>query len=90
MNELKAVSSFTMDLESGSFSLTRVNEGGIRDFLRPKNIPIVVHANAVLRYTNGAARRAAVLFRSEKQFVSTFKGTRMKDAAFDGLPEAPW
>ena len=44
----------------------------------------------MLRYTNGAARRVAVCFRSERQLLATFKGTRMKDAAFEGLPEAPW
>ena len=46
--------------------------------------------NPVLRYTNVATRRAAVCFRSEKQLLSTFKGTRMKDPANDGLAEAPW
>ena len=44
----------------------------------------------MLRYANGAARRVAACFRSEKQILATFKGTRTKDAAFDGLLEAPW
>ena len=90
MNELEAALSLTMDLESGSLPLNRVKEGGVRDFLRQQNIPTVERANPVLRYTNGAARRAAVCFRSEKQLLSTFKGTRMKDATSDGLPEALW
>ena len=90
MNELEAALSLTMDLEPGSLPLTRVKEGGIRAFLRQHNIPIVVSANLVLRYTNGAAMRAAVILRSEKQLPSCFKGTRMKDAAFDGPAEAPW
>ena len=30
------------------------------------------------------------LIRREKQLMSTFKCTRMKDADFDGLSEAPW
>ena len=79
-----------MELESGRLPLTRVREGGITDFLRKQNIPIIIRGNPVLRYTNGAARRVAVCFRSEEQFLATFKGTRIKDAAFDGLPEAPW
>ena len=90
MNELEAALSLTMELESGRLPLTRVREGGITDFLRKQNIPIIIRGNPVLRYTNGAARRVAVSFRSEKQLLATFKGTRMKDAAFDGLPEAPW
>ena len=69
--------------------MTQVKEGGIGDFLKQQNIPLVVRANPVLRYSNGAAKRAAVSFRSEKQVLPTFKGTRIKDAAFDGLPEAP-
>ena len=32
----------------------------------------------------------AICFRSEKQILATFKGTRMNDAAFDGLLESPW
>ena len=90
MNELKAALSLILDLESGNIPLTRVKEGGIKDFLRPQLIPIVVRDNPVLRYTNGAARKAAVCFRSDKQLLSTFKGILIKDAAFDGLPEAPW
>ena len=89
MNELEAALSMTMELESGRLPLTRVREGGITDFLRKQNIPIII-PNPLLRYTNGAARRVAVCFRSEKQLLATFKGTRMKDAAFDGLPDAPW
>ena len=79
-----------MELESGRLPLTRVREGGITDFLRKQNIPIIIRGNPVLLYTNGAARRIAVCFSSEKQLLATFKGTRMKDAAFDGLPETPW
>ena len=90
MNELEAALSLTMELESGRLPLTRVREGGITDFLRKQNIPIIIRRNPVLRYTNGAARRVAVCFRNEKQLLATFKGTRMKDAPFDGLPEAPW
>ena len=79
-----------MELESGRLPLARVREGGITDFLRKQNIPIIIRGNPVLRYTNEAARRVAVCFRSEKQLLATFKGTRMKNASFDGLPEAPW
>ena len=80
---------FVTYLESGSLPLTRVKEGGIGDFSRQQNIPLVVRANPVLRCSNGAAKKDAVSFRSEKQLLSTFKGTRMKGAAFDGPPEAP-
>ena len=90
MNELEAASSLTMELESGRLPLTRLREGDITDFLRKQNIRIIIRGNPVLRYTNGAVRRVAACFRSEKQLLATFKGTRMKDAAFDGLPEAPW
>ena len=90
MNELEVALSLTMELDSRRLALTRVREGGISDFLRKQNIPIIIRGNPVLRYTNEAARRVAVCFRSEKQLLATFKGTRMKDAAFDGLPEAPW
>ena len=90
MKELKAALSLTMDLESGNQPLTRVKGGGIRDFSRHQKILSVVRANPVLRYTNGAVRRVVVCSWSEKQLLSTFKGTRMKDAAFIGLPEAPW
>ena len=60
------------------------------DFLRQPNTPIIIRGNPVLRYTNGAARRVAVCFLSEKQLLSTFKGTRMKGTAFDGLTKIPW
>ena len=78
-----------MELESGRLPLTRVREGIITYFLRKQNIPIIIRGNPVLRYTNEAAKRVAVCFRSEKHLLATFKGTRMKDAAFDALPEAP-
>ena len=90
MNELEAALSLIMELESGRLPLTRVREGGVTDCLRKQNIPIFIRGKPVVRYTNEAARRVAVCFRSEKHFLATFKGTRMKDAAFDGLPEAPW
>ena len=90
MNELEAALSLIMELESGRLLLTRVREGGITDFLRKQNIPIIIRGNPLLRYTNEAVRRVAVRFRSEKQLLATFKGTRVKDAAFDGLSEAPW
>ena len=73
MNELEAALSLTMELESGRLPLTRVREGGITDFLRKQNIPIIIRGNPVLRYTNGAARRVAVSFRSEKQLWSSDK-----------------
>ena len=72
-----------------SLLLTRLEEGGVRDFLRQQNIPIVVRAN--LCCVTPTEQRGGLQFaRSEKQFLSTFKGTRMKNAALDGLPEAPW
>ena len=51
---------------------------------------MIIRGNPVLRYTNVTARRVAACFHSEKQFLSTFKDTRMMDAAFGGLPEAQW
>ena len=38
----------------------------------------------------GAAKCVAVCFRSEKQLLAIIKGTRTKNAAFDGLPGARW
>ena len=81
-----------MELESGrgGLPLTRMREEGITDFLRKQNIPNIIRGNTVLRYTSGAARRVVVCFRSEIQLLAAFKGTWMKDSAFDGLPEASW
>ena len=66
--------------------MTHAREGGIRHFLRQHYIPIVIRDTPVRRYTNGAARGVADCFRSAKQLLGTFKGSRLKDAAFDGLP----
>ena len=93
MNDLEAALSLTMELESERLSSTRVVEGGITDFLRKQNDPIFIRGSPELRYTSGAsgaARRVVVCFRSEMQLLATFKGTRMKDAALDGLLEVHW